>query len=111
MANFSETLLDVSTKERFDGWKQFVQDHRSYIIDRCITYTIPPEIMNTCKYRPEVFLQKIGYAKIPVWIVMWINDINTSSRFINLDSVLIPTSSTLDTLYESYKTYASVIVS
>lgn len=88
-------------------YRLYLQDHRSTILENSQTVAIPPNVMAMYEYRPKEYLRSKGLPVAADWLVLWINSIQDREHFKNLKELIIPSMSTIETLYDTYRSLRS----
>lgn len=110
MANLIDTLSKVDKLSDSDEeWYRFVCDHREAIILTASTINITPNLMSVVKHNLTRFIRHINRRIDDIWIIYYINDINTDMDFYNVSSLLIPNASFIDELYSSYTSTKRIV--
>ena len=107
--NLKECIEKVNTLDNeFDSsnheWRQYILDYRTDIINNSMLYEIDINDMNTYKYRLRDYLEKLKLNKSLDWIVLYINQLFVTERFVNLESILIPNSGFITQLKSQFIT-------
>lgn len=88
-------------------YRLYLQDHRATILASAQTVTIPPNAMAMYEYRPKEYLRSKGLPVAADWLVLWLNSIQDREHFKNLKELILPSLSTIETLYDTYRTLRS----
>lgn len=107
-ATLSNNITMLVEKESPDDhqWVQFVRDHLPMLKKRAILVVVSKEDAFNYRYRPDLWLDKNGYAKSPLWIMLLINGLSTPDEFVNMETFLVYKSvNPVSDLYRTYVTY------
>ena len=93
------------------GWKQFLQDHREYIIARSTLVEVTPNEMTYYKHRIRKYLAYKNYSSNFDQIFRLINRLPRDQMFNEtVTSVYLPDSDTIAELRRSYQTLRAQIL-
>lgn len=88
-------------------WVLFVKDHRSEILKNSAQYFITYNDQNTYKYRLYSYLVETNINVELLWIILWLNQLDTEMDFVNVDSLFIPSDKYIGELYQQYRSCKS----
>ena len=91
------------------SWVQYVKDHRNFVRNNSIITLISPEESFVYRYRPESYLHSKGMDISKSWIMLWINQINSLSNFINLEYLIIPSDEYLAELKREFSNFQNSV--
>ncbi len=88
-----------------ESWKQFVHDHRRYILSKCTKTVLDVNTMLKYKYRPYTFATEVlNIQKDATWIVLYINNIDNIMEFNeSLDTLMTFGSDVITELFRLYE--------
>ena len=111
--SISEDLTSMKSPYANDDidFVKFIYDHYDKIFETAEYISVDKTDLYWKRYRLEDFLQDRNHDPNIAWIVLYINQIPSSMDFKDLDSILIPSMSTLNSLRQSYMQYRSHIKS
>ena len=106
-ANVSEEIYNSGAVD----WRQFLQDHREYIIDRSTLVNVTPNEMTYYKYRIRKYLAHKGYSGKFDQVFRLINRLPRDQMFNEtVTSVYLPDSDVIAELRRSYQTLQAQIL-
>lgn len=86
-------------------WRQFIDDHKAYLIANSQIQTISSSFMQGYTYALERYLRSISYKTSCTWIILLINNLVNNLAFTNnIGSLLIPPFQLIEDLYTTYLT-------
>ena len=90
-------------------WRQFIADHKQYLIDRSNTVFISPSYIQGYVYSLPRYLKSIAYNIHCTWIIRLINNIPTDIDFnTSVSSLMIPPFTVIQGLYTTYSVQRSI---
>lgn len=90
------------------NWRQFVDDHKTYLINLSNVATISTSYMQGYRYALRRYLNTIRYNTHCTWIVRLVNNLPSDVQFTDsVNSLLIPPMSVIEDLYTTYLTTQS----
>ncbi len=102
----SDPLLDTDP-----AWRQFIIDHKAYIISSAGQQKVSPEVMTQCNYNLIRYLRIQNLQVNLAWIVLLINGLDSDIDF-NADmlslTLYVPSETLIQTLYQTYQTVSQV---
>lgn len=97
----NETLTNFGDTD--PAWRQFISDHKQYLINRSSVMLISPAYMQQYLYSLGRYLRSINYDPACAWIIRLINDIPTDIVFdASVGSLRIPPFTIIAALYTTY---------
>ena len=85
------------------NWTQFVKDHRSELIASSTIMALDPNKANKASYSIEMYLKELSLPESIGWIVIWLNQLDSSMNFDGtIETLMVPSISTIATLKKSY---------
>ncbi len=109
MISLSKKIIDkIDQLDNNDPyWVMFVKDYYHQIRNiNSIKIAVDPNVMNKFKYRPRDFMRDADYPASITWIMLFINGLEDTTKFVGLNELYLPTIeyiNTLQTRYESTK--------
>lgn len=74
-----------------EGWRQYIKDHFKEIKEKANTIAVDPNEARKYCYSVEAYLNNLGYPRSISWIVMMINQFESSLHFdSDIQSILMP---------------------
>jgi len=102
------TILSQSFNQYSDldpKWRQFIDDHKTYLIEQSPLMSITPSYMQRYKYSIKQYLQSVQFNHNCAWIVQLINNIPSDIQFTGQNILLyIPPMNVIEALYTNYVT-------
>ena len=104
-------LIDLLTNslDNYDDldpdWKNFILDHKQYLIDKSTMAIISTSYMQGYRYSLRRYLRSISYNIHCAWIVGLVNNLPTDVMFTDtVNSLRLPPFSVIESLYTTYLT-------
>lgn len=109
MSTLAERLLSGQSNYQPSDkrWVTFLKDHRATLLANSTKITLDPQKMNTFRYHLTELLREYSQKPDLAWIVKWLNQIKGEWEVVELEYLLVPTDSTLDSLWDKYKSAIS----
>lgn len=86
-------------------WIQFVKDHRDQILENSNHIFIDFNDQNTYRYRLYSYLVDTNNDPELLWIVLWLNQLDTEMDFDRVTELYLPSVAHLLTLWQSYRSF------
>ena len=100
-------LVNGPTRASESAWRQYVSDHRNFLLDKSELKLYRPEEFHWARYSHKRLSTLLDIVPDNVWIIMLINDIKSDIDLINISTLYVPTNATITDLSESFQLYKS----
>lgn len=114
MSTYAQRLLEV-TEDKYDftdtGWIQFLKDHRRRIVATSSTLSMDPNIVNSYRYHLTDLLKEYKIDSNISWMVMWLNQLDGAWEVIDIEELIIPSKTEIESLWDKYKSYKNKLLS
>jgi hypothetical protein len=86
-------------------WIQFMKDHREHILEKSSSILIDYNDQNTYRYRLFSYLVETSHTVDLLWIILWLNQLDTEMDFNNVRELYIPDYTHISELYQTYRSF------
>ena len=83
-------------------WVQYVKDHLEILKSSSVTITLTDAQLRANQYKLEYILNSNALPEYYSWIVCLLNGISSNEEFFNQSTLLLPSSTELRNMYNTY---------